>query len=175
MIELREGSRYKFWRAWPLGVQLTAIVAVLVLGLLAALGLLLDLWLGNYVTSSSASQLHALADPIVAREMRPAPSKPGPQPSQKDTVVRDADLTRLARALSDQVDGPETFALVVTPARQSLPVRDLRPSRDQHPGGQPPGTRHRPRSPHLSRSEPAGECAGAGVPVHRYSNHAAID
>ncbi len=120
------GSWRGFWRSRSLGVQLTAIVAVLVVGLLAAIGILLDLWLGSYVASSSASQLHSLAAPVIAREMNAPAPRAGPQPPQAGTVINGINLTRLARSLSDQVDGPETFAEVVTPSGSVVEVPPAR-------------------------------------------------
>ena len=156
-MEVRAGSGRGFWRSWPLGVQLTATVAILVVGLLAALGLLLDLWLGSYVTSSSASQLHALADPIIARELHAPPPKPGPRAPQNNTVIHELlNLTRLARSLSDQVDGPETFAMVVTPEGNVVAVPPARAATDADEVAVSPPPRPDPPAAGIARSLASG-------------------
>ena len=157
------GSWRGFWRSRSLGGQLTAIVAVLVVGLLAAIGILLDLWLGSYVASSSASQLHALADPVIAREMHAPAPRPGPQPPQDGTVRNGVNLTRLARSLSDQVDGPETFAEVVTPNGSIVTVPPARISAESDESSAVPPPRPTLPSVEISQSLSSGREATALV------------
>lgn len=110
-----------FWRDWSLRSQVTLLVAFLVVVLLAALGVLLDLRLGSYLETSSANQLHLTADPIIDRELYHPPGKGGAPPSA-DLTASGVDLPRLERALADEIDGSDSFAIVARADGSIVPL-----------------------------------------------------
>ena len=115
MVDAGKKGWLRRWSHWSLSTQLTVLVALLVVILLAALGLFLDLRISSYLESSSASRLRAIADPVISREITPPPGKPGKggvTPPRGDTVVDGIDLSRLAGALAGEIDGPDSFAVV---------------------------------------------------------------
>jgi two-component system OmpR family sensor kinase len=114
LVSLWQHAGRDRWKRWSLQAQLTVVVVVLVGMLLTILGVFLDLRISSYLLASSAGGLHAVADPIISRELSHPPGKPGGAPPATVLQGDSFDLARLAGALAGELDGPDSFAVVTT-------------------------------------------------------------
>jgi two-component system OmpR family sensor kinase len=102
------------WQVLPVRWQITVLVVGLIGATLAALGVYLSLSLAGYVEASGVDHLHQLADPIIARETVVRPPRPN------SSFAEPPILNRLAFDLAFQMDGPDSFALVMDPSGKTI-------------------------------------------------------